>query len=192
MNADDVRQLIAQGEGNTIEVKEGVPVAADLAREMVAFANTEGGRLLLGVTDRGEICGLAFGDREAQFVLNVARNNCVPHLQPHIETVEIAGQTVAVVQVERGRQKPYQANERIYIRMGASTRVATPVQLLGMLQESGLLSYDQLPVLNATMDDLDLDKARAYLSRQTDPAQLTANGSVLELLAHLVSFALLM
>lgn len=185
MNADDVRQLIAQGEGNTIEFKERLPVPAELAKEMVALANTDGGWLLVGVTDRGDVRGVAFGEREAQLVLNVARNNCVPHLQPRTETVELNGKTVAVIQVERGRQKPYQANERIYIRMGASTRVATQVELLSMLQEGGLLSFDQLPVLNATLDDLDLDKARGYLARQTDPARLAIKEDVLELLTHL-------
>jgi ATP-dependent DNA helicase RecG len=185
MNSDDIRQLIAQGEGNTIEFKESLPVPAELAKAMVAFANTDGGWLLVGVTDRGDVRGVTFGDREAQLVLNVARNNCVPHLQPTTETVELDDKTVAVIRVERGRQKPYQANERIYVRIGASTRVATQVELLSMLQESGLLSFDQLPVLNATLDDLDLDKARDYLARQTDPAQLAANGDVLELLTHL-------
>ena len=185
MDADDIRQLVSQGEGNTIEFKESLPVPADLAREMVALANTDGGWLLIGVTDQGGIRGVTFGDREARRVLNVARNNCVPHLQPQIETVELEGRTVAVIRVERGRQKPYQANGRIYIRIGASTRVATQVELLSMLQESGLLSFDQLPVLNATLDDLDLDKARAYLSRQTDPVRLATNGDVIELLTHL-------
>jgi len=185
MDADEVRQLIAQGEGNTVEFKESLPTPSDLAKEMVAFANTDGGWLLIGVADRGEIRGVTFADREAQVVLNVARNNCVPHLQPRTETIDLDGKMIAVIQVERGRQKPYQANERIYVRIGASTRVATQVELLSMLQESGLLSYDQLPVLNATLDDLDLDKARAYLSRQTDPAQLAAKGEVLDLLVHL-------
>jgi len=59
-----------------------------------------------------------------------------------------------------------------------------------MLQESGLLSFDQLPVLNVTLDDLDLDKARAYLARQTDLAQLATNGDVLELLMHLKAVVL--
>ncbi len=190
MNADDVRQFIAQGEGNRIEFKESVPVPANLAKAMVAFANADGGWLLIGVTDRGDVQGVAFGDRKAQFVLNVARNNCAPPLQPKTETVELDGKTVAVIQVERGRQKPYQANERIYIRIGASARVATQVELLSMLQESGLLSFDQLPVLNATLDDLDLDKARHYLAQQTDPAQLTTNGGVLELLTHLKAIVL--
>jgi ATP-dependent DNA helicase RecG len=185
MNVDDVRQLIAQGEGNTIEFKESLPVPAELTKAMVAFANTDGGWLLVGVTDRGDVRGVTFGDREAQLVLNVARNNCVPHLQPRTETVELDGKTVAVIRVERGRQKPYQANERIYVRIGASTRAATQVELLSMLQESGLLSFDQLPVLNATLDDLDLNKAREYLARQTDPARLVTNGDVLELLTHL-------
>jgi ATP-dependent DNA helicase RecG len=129
VNADDIRQLIAQGEGNTIEFKERLPAPAELAKEIVALANTDGGWLLVGVTDRGDVRGVAFGDREAQLVLNVARNNCVPHLQPRIETVELNGKTVAVIQVERGRQKPYQANERIYVRIGTSTRVATQVEL---------------------------------------------------------------
>jgi len=190
MDADEVRQLVAQGEDNTVEFKENLPVPAELAKEMVAFANAEGGGLPVGVTDRGDVRGTAFGDRETQNVLNVTRNNCVPHLQPRIETVELDGQTGAVIQVERGRQKPYQANERIYVRIGASTRVATQVELLSMLQESGLLSFDQLPVLNATLGDLDLDKARAYLARQTDLAQLATNGDVLELLMHLKAVVL--
>lgn len=185
MDADQVRQRIAQGEGNMVEFKESLPTPTDLAKEMTAFANTDGGWLLVGVTDRGEIRGVRFSEQNAAFVLNVARNNCVPHLQPHIETIDLDGATIAVIQVERGRQKPYQANERIYVRIGDSTRVATQVELLSMLQESGLLSFDQLPVLNVTLDDLDLNKARAYLARQTDATQLGTDREVLDLLAHL-------
>jgi predicted HTH transcriptional regulator len=57
MNTDDVRQLIAQGDGNTIEFKERLPVPAELAKEMVALANTDGGWLVVGVTDRGDVRG---------------------------------------------------------------------------------------------------------------------------------------
>ncbi len=185
MNTEQVRQLISQGEGNTVEFKENLPTPTDLAKEMAAFANTDGGWLLVGVADQGEIRGVKFNEQSAELVLNVARNNCVPHLHPHIETIDLDGTTIAAIRVERGRQKPYQANERIYVRIGASTRVATQVELLSMLQESGLLSFDQLPVLNATLDDLDLDKARAYLTQQTDPAHLVADSEVLELLTHL-------
>jgi ATP-dependent DNA helicase RecG len=139
MNSDDVRQLIAQGEGNTIEFKQNLPMPAELAKAMVAFANSDGGWLLVGVTDRGDVRGMTFGDREAQFVPNVARNNCVPHLQHRTETVELDDKTVAVIRVERGRQKPYQANERIYVRIGASMHAATQVELLSVLQERGIV-----------------------------------------------------
>jgi ATP-dependent DNA helicase RecG len=107
MNADQIRQLIAQGEGNTVEFKVNLPVPAELAKEMVALANTDGGWLLMGVDDKGGVHGTSFGDREEQLVLNVARNNCVPRLQPMTETIDLSGRTVAVIQVKRGRQKPY-------------------------------------------------------------------------------------
>lgn len=112
MDSNQIRQLIAQGEGNLNEFKENLPVPAELAREIVALANSEGGWLLIGVDDEGNVQG-TFGDRETQLVLNVARNNCVPHLQPKLEAVDLSGKTVAVSRVDRGRQKPYQANERI-------------------------------------------------------------------------------
>ena len=57
MNAQELHTLIAQGEGFTSEFKRSMP--SDLGREICAFANASGGVILLGVTDKGEIVGVA-------------------------------------------------------------------------------------------------------------------------------------
>lgn len=64
MTLDHLRRLVARGEGQTIEFKRRVPSPDRLAKEVIAFANSSGGQLLLGVTDDGRIVGVKDSEEE--------------------------------------------------------------------------------------------------------------------------------
>ena len=76
LTRSDIQTLLQQGEGSTLEYKEAP--SASLAREMVAFANMAGGRILLGVRDDGTLAGLKASNRVVAQIEDVARN-CDPN-----------------------------------------------------------------------------------------------------------------
>ena len=106
--SDDPSVQLARGESLHTEFK-GWPIPPDdLAAALVAFANTDGGRVFLGVDDLGVAAGgVGDLDRATQFVDNVAFNNCSPPVTVLQETVETAGGTVLAVNVPKGDDRPY-------------------------------------------------------------------------------------
>lgn len=81
MNLKQLEDLVRKGEGHYLEFKQKASFPDKLAREMVAFANTDGGQLLVGVTDDGKITGVRFAEEE-QFVIEKAIEQ---HIKPQIK-----------------------------------------------------------------------------------------------------------
>jgi ATP-dependent DNA helicase RecG len=99
--SDKTEMLIREGEGLTIEFKERYTSRID--RDIVAFANSKGGLLLLGVDDRGKVVGEKLTNKMKAEINNIARN-CDPSI--HIKKISQAGKIV-VVEVAEGDEKPY-------------------------------------------------------------------------------------
>lgn len=155
---------VPKAENQYIEFKtEGVH-AADLVEEIVAFANSEGGEIWLGVDDGGNIAGLSRSYEED--VMNLCRTACIPPLQPVYEEFVIDGQRVAKITIPRGRDKPYYTSRnRYYIRVGTTKRIASREELLRLFERSGAIHYDLVEVERATVQDLDLSQIGAYFTR---------------------------
>ncbi len=78
MEKRDLLAMLLKGEDSFTEFKDEKVHPDDLAAEMVAFSNTEGGTLVIGVSDKGEILGLTDWDKTMQHLDNVASQNCEP------------------------------------------------------------------------------------------------------------------
>ena len=88
MTHADLRQLIANGENSSAEFKRDDLKPRTLAKELVAFLNLEGGRVLLGVDDDGTISGLQHDpDETEEWVMNVARDKIRPSIIPHFQVL---------------------------------------------------------------------------------------------------------
>ncbi|MFU0783649.1 MAG: hypothetical protein ACFWT2_11295 [Thermoanaerobacterium thermosaccharolyticum] len=81
MTVEEVKNIIQNGENSYIEFKEEEIKAKDLAKEIVAFSNSEGGMILIGVDDEGNIKGIK-NDRMEETIMNICRNNCIPNIVP--------------------------------------------------------------------------------------------------------------
>lgn len=126
-----LRALLKQGEGLRLEFKETFPKnAQDIAKEIVAFANTQGGTLLVGVKDNGEIVGISEEpDVVMRRLVGIVRDVCEPPLNPeigHLNTVE--KKCVVWMRVKTG-ESPCLAGEKYYIRVGSRVAVPTPEEL---------------------------------------------------------------
>ncbi len=169
MDPAELDTRIGCGEDLHTEFKEW-PIHRDkLAATLVAFANAEGGVLLLGVDDNGGIVGVEDADQVMRFVDAVAFNNCVPPISVGQEVLAIESvpvRRVVVVSVPRGDMRPYctQKGNTIYIRTGSGRRPASREEILRLYQASGSLIYDEKPLPQLTFADLDLDAFENYLS----------------------------
>lgn len=129
MNPQELSDRLRAGENLHTEFKEWPINSNSLAAEVVAFANTDGGEIFLGIDDNGTATGLARSgvDAAARTVDNVAYNNCEPPVTVVQETVAIADeQVVLIVHVPKGDQRPYRTNTGIYyIRTSSGRRHAS-------------------------------------------------------------------
>lgn len=129
MSLRDLKNLIATGESSFLEFKHKVASPEKIAREMVAFANTKGGRILIGVDDNGEIVGIE-SYYEEEFCLRQASNDvCVPSIDISIEMVHAGKKDVLIVEVPESDQKPIAVKGKkkrvVYIRQNDENIVAS-------------------------------------------------------------------
>lgn len=147
------------------EFKQLIDNPESVAGEIVAFANSDGGVLYVGVDDDGHIVGLSDANATFQSLTHICRDRCIPPISPVIEQFTISGQEIVVLTVMPGlnRQKPYRtAGGRFYIRVGKDKKDATSRELMRIVQAAGELHYDESPVYGTGLADLSLSAFSAY------------------------------
>ncbi|WPL18283.1 Divergent AAA domain protein [Thiorhodovibrio winogradskyi] len=170
MTPEELFALIRQGENSGVEFKRDDLRREQLAREVVAFANFQGGRLLIGVEDDGTVTGIQREDLEHWVIDTVFGRTVHPQLLPYYETVRVDdGKQVAVVTVLPGTAKPYvvrhNQREDIYVRVGSTSQLATREQQAALFASGGLLHAELLPVSGSALADLDRARLTDYLGR---------------------------
>ncbi|MDW8069389.1 MAG: putative DNA binding domain-containing protein [Anaerolineae bacterium] len=157
MDVVELLERIRQGEDLHTEFKETDAHHDDIAATIVAFANTDGGQLIFGVSDQGQILGVKDPDRLMQRVDQIAYQNCEPPLTVIQETVQTPKGTVVVVHVPKGDLRPYRTNKGEYfIRTTTGRRRASRQELLRLFQAAESLFYEEILILQAGLEDIDL------------------------------------
>lgn len=170
METSELLELIARGESSNLEFKADINNEKSLAQELVAFANTDGGRLLIGVGDDGSITGLDNDDirRINQRLTNASSGNIRPEINVKTDNVVVKAGIVMVVSVPKGINKPYMDNDGvIWVRSGSDKRKATSrEELQRLFQSSGLIHGDAIEVPHMTIADLDLEFFNKFYEKE--------------------------
>lgn len=169
MTKAELLELIRNGENSGVEFKRDDIDNRALAKELVAFANLAGGRVLLGVEDDGTISGTTRPDLE-QWVMTACRDKVRPESIPYFELIRDVepGKTVAIVTVDRGWgvHCVWHDNHRTYlIRVGSQSREAGPEELERLFQQRGAFRLEIRPVSGSAISDLDHRRLREYFAR---------------------------
>jgi ATP-dependent DNA helicase RecG len=185
MNLEDLKELLRGGESLRLEFKERPVHPDDLAAALVAFANTQGGTLLLGVTDDRQIVGVPDPEAVARTVDNVAASNCQPPLrvmQEMIPLPEAGSPAVLVVSIPRGEERPYQTNRSVcYIRTATGRRAASREDLRRLFLATESFYYDETPLERLGMEAIDFHAVEHFLKETgrenlaIDPTRLLQN-----------------
>ena len=168
MLKSELLEIITNGENSTVEFKRDDLRPEQLAKEVVAFANLQGGRVLFGVEDDGTITGIQRHNLETWVMDTVFGRYVHPMILPLYEEIEIDdGKRVAVVTVATGVAKPYVVRhnnrEDIYVRVGSVSRLATREQQAALFESGGLLHAELLPVSGTSLAELDRARLEDYL-----------------------------
>lgn len=128
-----LKKLIAEGENQHLDFKYCISDSRKIARTLAAFANTDGGRLLVGVKDNGRIAGIQ-SEEESYMVDTAAQIFCRPEISFTTKEHTIAGKTVLEVEVMKGDSRPYRAKDEsgrwlTYFRQNDQNLVANKVLL---------------------------------------------------------------
>ncbi|MDR1915977.1 MAG: putative DNA binding domain-containing protein [Synergistaceae bacterium] len=162
--------VLSHGEDSRHQFKRDFTNADALAAELIAFANSEGGQIFIGVADDGEIIGIPKHgvSRLNQLLSNAASQNVHPPINPISENIMSLNGLVMVVTIEKGLNKPYVDTQgRIWVKNGADKRSVTArEEMQRLFQSSGLIYADETPVMQATLDDLDADEITRYFARR--------------------------
>ena len=150
-------------ESETIELKE--IVVDEIKKEIIAFANCDGGKLYIGVQDDGTVVGLDNPDSVSLQISNMVRDAIKPDITMflHYETIEADGRQIVVVDIQRGTDRPYylakkgMRPEGVYVRQGYSSVPATDTAIRRMIKETDGDRFEAMRCLN---QELTFDTAK--------------------------------
>ena len=146
-------QEIIRGESQNVEFKEMLPKNSEkYIKTIIAFANTQGGQLIVGIDDETQrVTGV---DRDSVFktmdrISNAVSDSCIPQIVPNIELQTVEGKTVIAVTVAPGPNRPYYLKSKgkengTYIRVAGTSRPAYPEKIKELEMEGARISWDEL------------------------------------------------
>ena len=125
MTWEDIISLLEQGEGQSVEFEKSIPSEDDIARELVAFSNADGGKVIFGIDDKSKhLIGVEFDNDFESWVKDIGNNHCSPPISPTIEIINKSEHKLFVLNIPEGLDKPYKSDEICYIRDGNLSRPA--------------------------------------------------------------------
>lgn len=157
--------IISSPEGKTLEFKRDLSSPKPLVKTLMAFANTAGGKLVIGVDDAKQVVGVSNPLDEEERLCNLITDSIAPRLVPNVEMLTVEGKTLLLVEVFcSGSRPPWLKSEGadagVYVRLGSTNRQADAA-LIGELHRSVEgVAFDEMPMPDLGLDALDLDAAR--------------------------------
>ncbi len=160
----NILKQIEQGESKTIEFKEKMPNNSSIAKTVIAFSNTSGGKLIIGIRDDKEIVGIldenifALQDK----IISLIVDSCHPNILPEIYTVNVEGKLLLVIEIFRGNLLPYYFKSKgkidgTYVRIGSSNRLTDEKMLAELQRQRVHRGFDEEENFEFALSSLDLD-----------------------------------
>ncbi len=169
METAELLAIIGRNENGKFQFKANVTNETSLAQEMVAFSNSGGGTIFIGVSNDGTFSGLTRDDmgRLNQLASNAASQQVRPPINPQSENIATSEGLVMRIAVPDGISKPYMdKNGVIWVKNLSDKRKATSREEIQRLyQKAGLIHGDEIPILGLTIADLDTEYFKTFFER---------------------------
>ncbi len=183
MIAHDLQLTIRSGESQTLEFKSSFN--RDVIETLVAFANAQGGTVLVGVSDNGSISGIILGKESLNEWLGQIKLSTSPSIIPDISDVQIQGKTVVSLHVGEYPVKPVNTKGKYFKRVASSNHQLTLSEITDMYMQSLQLSWDAYEAPNESLDSLSLAKIEAFIDKVNSSGRFILDKSPLHALEKL-------
>ena len=156
-----IEEQLLQPEGKQLEFKRDLSSPKPLLKTLIAFANTAGGQLIIGVADNGEVIGVVDPLAEEERLTNLIADAIAPRLLPNIELFTVAGKTLLRVEVFLSNSRPHYLKslgpeQGVLVRLGSSNRQADTQLIAELGRLAAGETFDAMPMPELSLDDLDL------------------------------------
>jgi len=182
-----------EDESSTVEWKRELPQNEQIVKTVIAFCNHNGGKVVVGVADSGEIVGVPVGEiqKAMEFLDQAIYDAAHPTIIPRIYAQRFGEQSVLIIEVSSGMSKPYfRKSEGLdggtFIRLGRSTMRATPDIIEELRWQSNGINFETLPNYRGTKEDIDLEAVQYFLDHRKNQAHAECNESILRAYSLLV------
>ena len=155
-----LENLITQGESQVLEYKASFDKA--VIESLVAFANAQGGKVLVGVSDAGKMLGVTLGKETLNEWLGQIKSSTSPALIPDI-TADINGKTIVEIDIREFPVKPVNTRGRYYKRVASSNHALSSSEIADLYMQSLQLSWDAYEARNLTVGDLSGAKIQRFI-----------------------------
>lgn len=174
-----ITNIIGSNESTTIEWKPSLSQINDIIETVVAFANTEGGKVFVGVSKTGKIIGIQIGKDTIENLTNKISQNTDPKVHPKITIKKISDKEIIVIEVKKYSDKLTLAFGKPYIRVGKSTMKMSKNEYENMILEKhkNKLQFDIGICKNITFKDINKEKLKEFLKKAHIERGLAINPS---------------
>ena len=179
----DIANLIQQGESSKLEFKQSFD--RETIETVCAFANAEDGKIIVGVSDKGQIDGLSVSDETIQSYINQIKTQTEPGLIVDIDTKKIDNKRILVIDVGEFPVKPVSCKGRYYQRKSNSNHQLNLTEIANLHLQSLQLSWDSYPAHDAGWQNLDNQKIKKFIQRVNQKGRFKLEGTPAQSLAKL-------
>ena len=158
--------MLTRHEGKTLDFKRDLSSPKGLLKTLVAFANTAGGKIIIGVEDKTRRpVGVASPLDEEERLCNLIADAIHPRLVPNIEMITVDNQTLLIAEVFLSNSRPHFLRSEgpehgVYVRLGSSNRKADRELIAELRRSAEGVAFDEMPIPELSVEDLDLVAAR--------------------------------
>ena len=165
-----IKNLLQRKEGQSFDRKSILVEAKALAVSLVAFANADGGTILIGVNDRGEVEGIVGQDARVNELLRVPFDFCKPTVKVDFEQTRCVDRTgrpnkVLVLTVHQSQSVHANQADDVFYRVGDKSKKLTFDERMQLMYDKGDRFYEDTPVAGSGADDLNLKLVKEYTKR---------------------------
>lgn len=175
--------ILKQGENITTELKTSF--SDEVIISLVAFANTKGGTVYIGITDSGEVKGVEIGKETIQNWINEIKNKTASAIIPEIEITEEQNRSVIALKIQEYPIKPVSVKGKCYKRIGNSNHLMSVEEIANEHLRTINTSWDFYTDPNHSLDVISLEKVNSYIQKVEQRTQTTIPYTPLEFLSKM-------
>lgn len=180
MNSKELKHIISQGESETVEFKQSFTKA--VIETVVAFSNTRGGKVIIGVNNNGELKGISLSEETIQKWLNEIKQNTTPQIIPDVEVLKITNTSIVVIDVKEYPVKPINYKSKYYKRHQNSNHLMSLDDISNMHLQTINSSWDYYPDTIHSINDIDIKKVNGFIKKYEEKHKTRVDYPALEFL----------